>query len=281
MQTLSDNLKNNIAQQVTTLATLWRIIRHDGVIMGFTNLDADIVYDGLTYLGGSGFDASSIQNRDDLSVNNLEITSFFKSDSITIADMEAGKYDFARVDIFVVNYADLTQGHIQTARGTLGQVVYDQYGYRFELRGLSHSLETNVGRMVTPTCDAVLGDFRCKVSLSSFTFTATVTEVTDQRKFKASSLTQIESYFKAGEVIWTSGENIGSRGEIRDHKSGGIITMILPFNNNIAIGDSFQIITGCDKSINNCKNKFNNIVNFRGFPSVPGFDAQFQTAGTL
>ena len=281
MHTISDNLKNHIAQQVTTLATLWRITRNDDVIMGFTNLDADIVYNGVTYLGGTGFDASAIQNRDDLSVNNLEVSSFFKSESITIDDLNAGKYDFAKIDIFVVNYANLTQGHIQTARGTLGQVVYDQYGYRFELRGLSHALETNIGRMITPSCDAVLGDNRCQVALASFTHTASVTSITDQKKFIASGLSQTENYFKAGEVVWTSGANIGLRGEIRDHKSGGIITMILPFNNPIAVGDNFQIITGCDKSIGTCKQKFSNIANFRGFPSVPGFDAQFQTAGTL
>lgn len=281
MHTISDNFKNHIALQVTTLATLWRIICRDGVIMGFTNLDADIVYNGVTYLGGTGFDASAIQNRDDLSVNNLDISSFFKSDNITIDDLNAGKYDFARVDIFVVNYADLTQGHIQTARGTLGQVTYDQYGYRFELRGLNHALETNIGRMVTPSCDAVLGDNRCKVNLENYTFSATVSAIEDNRKFTATSLTQSANYFKAGEVIFTSGDNNGLRGEVRDYKVGGIITMILPFNNNIAIGDNFQIIAGCDKSIGVCKKKFNNIINFRGFPSVPGFDAQFQTAGTL
>lgn len=281
MQALSDNLKNHIAQQVTTLATLWRIIRRDGVVMAFTNLDRDIAYNGTIYLAGTGFDASSIQNRDDLSVNNLEVLSFFKSDSITIADLEAGKYDFARVDIFVVNYADLTQGHLQTARGTLGQVTYDKFGYRFELRGLNHYLETNIGRMITPSCDAIFGDNRCGINLTNHTFNATVTSFLDKKNFTASSLTQLSNYFKAGEIIWTSGNNIGQRGEIREHKTGGIITMILEFNNDITNGDNFKIITGCDKSIGTCKNKFNNLLNFRGFPSVPGFDAQFKTAGTL
>jgi uncharacterized phage protein (TIGR02218 family) len=46
------------------------------------------------------------------------------------------------------------------------------------------------------------------------------------------------------------------------------------------IGDTFNAIAGCDKTIGNCAGKFGNAVNFRGEPYVPGMDKMLATAST-
>ena len=38
------------------------------------------------------------------------------------------------------------------------------------------------------------------------------------------------------------------------------------------MADAFTVTAGCDKSFRTCKAKFDNAVNFRGFPHVPGVD---------
>jgi uncharacterized phage protein (TIGR02218 family) len=43
--------------------------------------------------------------------------------------------------------------------------------------------------------------------------------------------------------------------------------------NDIAPGDAFVAFAGCDKRIETCAARFGNVVNFRGFPSIPGQDA--------
>lgn len=40
----------------------------------------------------------------------------------------------------------------------------------------------------------------------------------------------------------------------------------------LATGNSFVVTAGCDKRFATCKNRFNNAVNFRGFPHIPGND---------
>ncbi len=40
----------------------------------------------------------------------------------------------------------------------------------------------------------------------------------------------------------------------------------------IVTGDAFQVVAGCDKSLASCRDKFANVVNFRGFPDLPGND---------
>jgi hypothetical protein len=46
----------------------------------------------------------------------------------------------------------------------------------------------------------------------------------------------------------------------------------------IAIGDTFVIRAGCDKRLETCRAKFTNVVNFRGFPHIPGQDAVIRYA---
>jgi len=40
----------------------------------------------------------------------------------------------------------------------------------------------------------------------------------------------------------------------------------------IIAADTFMVTAGCDKRFATCHDRFNNIVNFRGFPHIPGND---------
>jgi uncharacterized phage protein (TIGR02218 family) len=48
----------------------------------------------------------------------------------------------------------------------------------------------------------------------------------------------------------------------------------------IAMSDTFTIRAGCDKRIATCGTKFANVVNFRGFPNIPGQDVVLRYATT-
>ena len=41
---------------------------------------------------------------------------------------------------------------------------------------------------------------------------------------------------------------------------------------DVAVDDVFEIAVGCDKTLATCKAKFNNAINFRGMPHMPGND---------
>jgi uncharacterized phage protein (TIGR02218 family) len=52
---------------------------------------------------------------------------------------------------------------------------------------------------------------------------------------------------------------------------GGQVDLQLEMPYPVAFGDTFEITEGCDKRIETCAS-FNNVVNFRGFPHLPGRD---------
>ena len=40
----------------------------------------------------------------------------------------------------------------------------------------------------------------------------------------------------------------------------------------IEVGDEVELTVGCDKQASTCRSKFQNMINFQGFPFIPGED---------
>ncbi len=109
-KTISAAFETHIGGTNTTLATCCKITLTDSTVKGFTSHDQNIgPISGVTYLR-SGYTSSAVQSSSALNVDNLEIQGFLESPSITDADLNAGVWDFAAVEIFTVNWADLSMG---------------------------------------------------------------------------------------------------------------------------------------------------------------------------
>jgi uncharacterized phage protein (TIGR02218 family) len=271
MKSVSSNLQAHLNGELTNLAYLVKITRADATIKGFTTFDRNLTLDGVTYKADGALTPSALQSTSGLSVDNLEATGILNSDDIVAADIEAGLYDNARVDVYACNWADLTQGAVQLRRGWLGEVVLSSGHYVAELRGLHDLLQRTVGDYYTPECRYDLGDSRCTVNLAPLTVTGTVTSVTDNATFADTSRTESDGVFNYGKLTWTGGANSGQSMEVKNWDGGGFIfTLWLPMPNAIAVGDAYSVYPGCDKRFTTCTGKFGNGANFGGFPYVPG-----------
>ena len=273
MKTIPAHLQTVIASEVTTLATCWKVTRTDGQVFGFTDYNEDLVIDGVTYEAKTGYSKSQVQISDKLNVDNMELTGVLESPSITEADLSAGLWDFSTTEVFQVDYTDPAGGAIKLLKATLGQVVVHRNSFTAEQRGMMQPLQNEFGQLFSPACRATLGDSRCTVNLASFTFAATVTAVTNNRTFNATALTQADNYFQGGKITFTSGANDGLSMEVKSSaQSTHQVVLQLEMPYAIEVGDTFDIIAGCDKVLSTCVNKFNNVLNFRGEPFVPGND---------
>jgi hypothetical protein len=173
----------------TTLAMCWKVTLTNGTVLGFTSLDSDVVVDDVNYLARTGFTPSATQGQSRLAVDNTELVALLDSDDITADDLTAGLWDFAQVQVFLVNWADPEQGIDILMTGRLGQVSVNRSTYTAELRGLTAAYAPQVGALYQLTCRATLGDARCGVDLETggsiesptvpFTNTGTVTAVSD------------------------------------------------------------------------------------------------------
>jgi uncharacterized phage protein (TIGR02218 family) len=271
MKTISSALQAHLTGELTTLATLVKITRVDGTIKSFTTHDQNITIASVTYLADGALTPSAIESRAGLAVDNLEVTGILDSADIADADIEAGLYDFARIDVYACNWADLTQGTVQVRRGWLGQVTSADVHYVAELRGLHDLLQRPVGDYYTPECRFDLGDANCCVNLSTQTSTGTVTSVTDNANFTDTAQTAANGIFAYGKLTWASGANKGQSMEVKAwNNSSQLFTLWLPMPNAIGVGDAYSVTPGCDKRFATCRDTFSNGTNFGGFPYVPG-----------
>ena len=275
MKTLPAGLQAHLDTGATTLAWCWRLIRSDAAIFGFTDHDRDIAFDATTFEAASGFTSSDIRQSVGLSVDNLDVTGALRSDRLNEADLAAGLFDGARIEIWRVNWAQPEQRLLMMS-GSIGEVKRGEASFTAELRGLAHSLDQQQGRTFQYACDATLGDARCGIDLGGPAYhgAGTVTAAGSAYQFLASGLDAFaDGWFAGGLVIWTSGANTDRQMEVKRFASaGGAVEVELwrSMASPIALGDAFAITAGCDKTFSTCKAKFANQLNFRGFPHMPG-----------
>ena len=277
MKTLPPALQARLASGVTTLAYCWRVTRADGVVLGFTEHDRDLAADGTAFRAGTGFSASRLEQSLGLSIDNVAAAGALSSDGITEADILAGRYDDAAVDLLWVDWTDPTV-FLLLASGNLGEVKREGLAFSAELRSLAHRLNQTIGSTYSRTCEAQLGDARCKVDLTQATLRAgfTAAGATTARTIVASGLSAFASdWFTAGTLTFAAGANAGIAVEVKSHRrTSGIdqLELWLPLPFPVAAGDAGTVVAGCRRTLAVCGSKFANVANFRGFPHIPGAD---------
>jgi hypothetical protein len=170
--------------------------------LGFTTHDQDIIYPpgagAVTYQAETGMTNSASKSGSDLSTDNLEVTAFLESDSITEADILAGKYDNSDVEVRLVNWADLSMGDVLLRKGTVGVVKMKNGIFTAELLGLTHRLTAQIGSSYGPICRATFGSglngidmtshYKCLFDVTTIRQNASVTAVLDHHTIMPSAL---------------------------------------------------------------------------------------------
>ena len=273
MKIVSSALAAHLAGEVTTLATCWRLERADGWVRGCTDHDRELVVDGLTYVASTGFLPSAIKTASDLSVDNLDVDGFLDDAALRAEDLIAGLFDGARIEVFIVNWADLGQGRLLLRKGFLGEIKRADQRFSAEIRGLSNRLQQTAGKLYSRLCRVDLGSSECGVALGPRTDTYAVTQVmaADTVRIVTARATGFVTF---GKATFTTGANAGAINEVLLH-DGQTIRLFVPMPRPIVVGDQIVLVAGCDKTPETCNAKFANILNFRGEPHIPGNDKVF------
>jgi uncharacterized phage protein (TIGR02218 family) len=277
MRTIPSALQAKLDSGVTTLCRCWLIARNDGVRQGFTDHDEDVIVGDVTCLAGSGLSGSEATAKLGMAVDASEMSGALSDESLNEDDLAAGRYDAAGVDLWLVDWSEPGL-KVLLAKGSLGEVRREGTAFAAEMRGLNQKLAEDSGRLFTATCSADLGDARCTVDLTDADLhgSGTVVAPSAVSAFSASGLDAYDDgWFTAGKLTFTGGANAGLAMEVKIHgKSGGTVSFTLwqAMAQPIAPGDTFSVTAGCDKRFATCNTRFDNAVNFRGFPHIPGND---------
>lgn len=273
----AEALTAHLGHGVSTTARAWALTRRDGKVMGFTDHDRLLAFDGIAFRPETGMSARAVEAGTGLAVNNSEALGALSDRAISEADIEAGRYDGAAVQAWIVNWQDVTQ-RLAIFAGTIGDIRRAGGAFEAELRGLTDALNVPLGRVFHKACGAVLGDRDCTFDLDTpgYVSEREVEEVVDTRVFRFADMAGFaEDWFRHGVLKVTSGAAQGLSGMIkRDRMDGAarVVELWHPLGIEVAPGDALRIEAGCDKRRATCQFKFDNLLNFQGFPDIPGDD---------
>lgn len=271
------DLSAHLQGGATTTCHAWAITRRDGVVMGFTDHDRDLVFDGITFRADTGLSASALQQGTGLSVDNSEALGALSDAGLREEEIEAGRYDGAEVLAWLVNWG-APEARQLVFRGTIGEMTRAAGAFRAELRGLSEALNQPHGRLYRKPCGAVLGDAACRVDLGLLGYRVEVetAAVDDLSTLRFPSLVgYAEGWFTHGRLQVQSGPAAGLMVPIkgdRTTEAGREIALWTPLATPPGAGARYLLEAGCDKRFETCGAKFDNILNYQGFPDIPGDD---------
>lgn len=278
MKQISPALAAHLAGGTTTLAWCWKLTRRDGISLGFTEHDCNLIFDGVTYEAACGFTASALETSSGLNVDNLDVAGALSSLHLNEGDLAAGLYDDAEIEIWRVNWANVEE-RLLMRKGNLGEISRSGTAFTAELRGLAHRLNQPTGRLYQYGCDADFGDARCGLAAGDWAVAGTVTSASGTTLTVEGLAAFVAGHFTRGRLTFTSGANGGEVMEVKSHSPGGRLELWRAPARIVTPGDTVNILAGCDKQFSTCHMRFANAENFRGFPHMPGNDFVLARAG--
>lgn len=258
-----------LAAELTHLALCWRLVRQDGVALGFTTHDGPLLIDGLLHDSAPGMAPSAVVQGEGLDVDTMDVAGALTADAVTAADLAAGRWDGAALRLFLVDWRDPDGGRQGLAEGTLGTVASGggrDSGFAATLIGPNAALAETVIESCSPECRAELGDARCRVSLRGRVRRSTVT-AGDGGSVTVAGIAAADH--AEGRLRVLAGPAAGLDRRILG-TAGAALLLDEPLS--LAPGTPVRLTEGCDKRFATCRDRFANAVNFRGEPHVPGGD---------
>lgn len=253
---------------LSTIALTWLIERRDGIAIGLTSHDRDLIIDGFAYRAAPGMTPSAIRRSADLDADTMDVSGALGGAAIAEADLIAGRWDGARV---MVRSVDWDTGAViaELGEGRIGQVELRDGAFTAELAGIGALLDRPVCEATSPECRAGLGDARCRVAMAGRRRMVRVAAV-DDRMLTVDAVEPSANAYGNGLVRWVGGSNSGLESAVAA-SSGTTLTLRRP-PRFAGIGALVELVEGCDKSIATCAGRFANAANFRGEPYLPGID---------
>ncbi len=258
-----------------SICICWKIMRPDGLVLGFTSHDRPLVRDGLTYEPNAGMTPSAILTSASYDVDSMAIEGFLDSERISEDDLRSGRWEGATLQVFACDWRRPEQPDTFLTEGTIGDVRRLGLGpggqFRMELLSPLAALARRRVLEVSPTCRAELGDLVCGIDMAGRSVDIHAVAL-GPRAVEAASPLEDGARFLHGRARLLSGRFTGLDGTVLA-VDGAVVT--LGIGAEFAAGEQLRLRLreGCDRTFATCCSRFGNGPAFAGEPHLPGNDA--------
>lgn len=261
-----------------------RIVPLWGATVYLTDHPRDLVMGGHTYQTDSGYQFSGMASESSMAPGVMDLEGIAGIAGIDFDEIVSGVFDNARVYLFATTWTAPIEDEEPLGVAFMGKTVMRDQRYTAELMMMVDALNQTTGKTYTPTCRKPFGGQEyagCKLDLVPLTVTGTLTHVTSNGVFRDSTRAEAADYFGEGLISFTAGQNAGLRPlEIKTHAADGTFALHEPFHYPVAVGDAYTLVPGCRHRLEDCRDKWNNVVNFGGYSFVPTQSVYTKVGGT-
>ncbi|MNF61455.1 hypothetical protein D3C84_431000 [compost metagenome] len=270
----------------TQWAQTWTITRTDGQVFAYTSLDRPLTFRGVVHSPCNSLSATATEQSTTIGASgNMELIGIISDVGISEHELYNGLFDFARFEVWMVpwfNHGGETPFRLMA--GTTGTMTHGVEGFKFEvLTGSANLRQKALLEVFTPSCRYGFGsslDARCPVNLAAITVAGSATSTAvpaasnqaTRRIVIDATRAEAAGHFDLGILTWTSGPNAGASSEIKRFESGTFV-LWSPLLFPIEVGDTYTATPGCNKSPADHMRFNADMVDYGGFPDVPGSDS--------
>ncbi len=231
-----------------------------------TTGDIDIEINGNTYRSGVISENISVNNLSKTDNIFVQILNIYDNNLICFENLLRSK-----VTIRIAINDSKDENFISSIifNGFVSQIAEDNGLLGVTISPLTSYLNQSIGELFSPICRECLGSKKCGVSLENYKTKGKIINIISDDCFYGDHSVDNDKkvdYYQYGLVKFLSGSLKGICMQIKDEKDGKIF--LLKNTKLLKINDEYEIYAGCDKTIATCKNKFNNVINFRGEPYI-------------
>ncbi len=255
--------------ELETAATFWRVIRRDGVTLGFTTHDRDLWFDGVSHRATPGMVPSAIRRSADFEPDSAEVEGALSHDSIAAADLAQGRFDGARVLIGVVDWEALEREILY--RGSIGTVIEQAGTFTATLQSRKLELSRDPVPRTSPSCRAVFAGPGCTLSPARFTHDGVLGAFSLASNAATVTTSVPAAQLVGGTLRWLDGPYAGFTMGVAG-LAGAALVLDTPLDRAPPAGSRVILREGCDRRLETCATRFANALNFRGEPHLPGND---------
>jgi uncharacterized phage protein (TIGR02218 family) len=263
----------------TLVADLYTFTLRTGTVLRYTNADVSITWDSNTYLANSVLvDGLKYKCAVGLEVDKQQIMiSARPTDTVGgvpfLQALHNGVFDGCSIQrdrAFLTAWNAAPVGVVLLFKGRIGTI--DSIGrtaaevtVNSDLVLLDIEMPRNI---YTANCQHVLYDTGCTLVKNSYGANGTVIGGSSRTIILWASAT---SAYSQGTITFLTGPNAGVTSNVKwgvDTPTAAL-GLSYPLPNDPVAGDTFTVYQGCDHTKATCLSKFNNLINFRGFPYIP------------
>mgnify|MGYP001583304435 CR=1 FL=1 len=267
-------------------ADLYTFTLSDNTILRFTGADSDLVVDGnLFSSAGPHLQRGTTKCQIGVEVDQLQIT-FFVNSTVELAGVPLtqftrnGGFDGARVlleRVFMATWGDTSAGTLINFGGRIADITVSRTKVEMSVNSDLELLNIQMPRNIYQVgCVNSLYDEACTLDPALF-ISAGNTGGGSSSVLITCNLSQANGYFELGTMTYTTGANAGASRTVKRYTVGSLVPS-LPFEFAPEAGDLFFAKPGCDKKSATCSGKFSNLVNFRGYPTIPSPESTYTSA---